>query len=648
MATAWTIVAMDFRFGIIKNVRIPIKFLWRKFINSSKLIIKLFTPSITIKFLELYKKRDSVKRRNAEKLHRGIFLNFLDQLEKSPAKTIIYPSIYICFFLRFKLSIFLFSIGHWRIAHSLILPLVREHKNYPDYLNGLSLCLLINYYNTLARWTNEYEPYTKSGLFLSPLVLEKKIRFLGDKDYLVCKLQKLIMRAHKHEFYSCYQLILECVDALPLLEDQECISSIRTFYENNIPRFNTPSETLKSISTTLLKNKQSHDDMEALINAEVVLSRSIDTSDVKLAIFEKEGFSRLLNPDLQSQSRNEELINQQEFTIHFDVFYKGSTTSHTTNLFYQSIRIHRFLDIKLCNGGLLLSRKIAYTQFVHVGDTYLHLFSENILVNEKNRLIAYMPKHPKIVKGISAYCGYSDNYYHWLVECIPRFILIKNWAESNNKKPIYLLPKKLKKWQIEMLASINITLNDCLVNKFDSAFQCEELFTVDLPSYDMQSHPRTLEILKQALPIDWFRLPSCPKPKKLLLMRKKSPLQRLGNSGRVAAILKQFGYENVFPEFLTFREQIELFSSATHVVAIGGAAITNCMFMPKNARVLIFGPVDQIQPGTFSPLMETAGVHVTYLACDSIPTVNRHYIGTVFNYEIDLKDLIDCLNAMEA
>ncbi len=648
LSTAWTVVAMDFRFGIIKNVQMPIKYLWRKFIRFFKLIVKLFTPLIIIKFIEIYKKRASVKFKNSKKIHTGIFSSLLDQLEKNPAKAIIYPSIYIFFFLRFKFSIFLFRIGHWRIARSWILPLIRGHKNYPDYLNGLSLYLLINFYNTFARWTDEYEPYAKSGLFLSPVVLEKKIRFLGDKNYLALKLQRLIIRAHKHKFYSCRQLILECVDALPLLQDKKCISNIRIFYENSISRFNTPSETIKSISTMLLRNKQSYDDMQALINAEVVLSRSLDTSDVKLAIFEKQGFARLLNPKLQSQSGIDQLISQQEFTIRFDVFYKGATTSHITTLLYQSIRIHRFLDIKLCSGGLILSGQNAYTQFVHVGDTYLHLFSENILVNDKNRLIAYVPKHHKIVKRVSAYCGYSDNYYHWLVECIPRFILIKKWAESNHKKPIYLIPKKLKNWQIEMLASINISLNDCLVIKFDSAIECEELFTVDLPSYDMQSHPRTLEILKQALPIDWFRSSSYPKPKKLLLMRKKSPLQRLGNPGGVEAILKQFGYENVFPESLTFREQIELFSSATHVVAIGGAAITNCMFMPKNARVLIFGPVDQIQPGTFSPLMEVAGVNVTYLACDSIPTVNRHYIGTVFNYEINPKDLIDCLKVMEA
>ncbi|MBT8565427.1 glycosyltransferase family 61 protein [Polynucleobacter paneuropaeus] len=645
------VVVLDFRFGIIKNFRIFIKYLWRELFKYAKLIIKSLSPLVIIQFIEFDKKRRNlIKSRNvATRMQRSIFLSLLHELKKHPTKTHSYLGIYIYFALQFKLSKFLFSAGHWRIARSSILALVQGYKKCPDYLHGLSLCLLINYYKTSTRWTIEYEPYTISGLFLSPIVLEKKFRFLGDKQHLIQKLQRLIINAHKHKFYSCHQLLLECLDALLLLEDTNSARDIKIFYENKIPRLEMSSETLKSISTTLLKSKQIHDDLEALFNSEVILSRITDTSKYKLAIFQKEGLNRLLIPKTKKCPETRELICQLEFTIHFDVFYRGSITSHVSKLQYQSIHIHRFLDINLSDGGLILSRQNAYTQFVHVGDVYLPLFSINILVNEKNRLIAYMSKQPKIIKDISAYCGYSDNYYHWLVECIPRFILMKNWADLNHKKPIYLLPKKLKKWQTEMLAFINITQDDCLVNKFESGVHCEELFTVDLPSYDMQSHPKTLEILKKSLPVEWFTPPpNNLRPKKLLLMRKRSPLQRLGNAGQVAAILKRFGYENVFPESLTFKEQIELFSSATHVVAVGGAAITNCMFMPINSRALVLGPVDQIQPGTFSPLLEAAGVKVTYLACDSIPTVNRHYIGTVFNYEIDVKDLIDCLNIMES
>ena len=70
--------------------------------------------------------------------------------------------------------------------------------------------------------------------------------------------------------------------------------------------------------------------------------------------------------------------------------------------------------------------------------------------------------------------------------------------------------------------------------------------------------------------------------------------------------------------------------------------------MQQGSKILMIGPIDQIQPGTFTPLAESVGVEVTHLACDSMPTVNRNYIGTVFSYEVNLKDLVASLNSMES
>lgn len=51
-------------------------------------------------------------------------------------------------------------------------------------------------------------------------------------------------------------------------------------------------------------------------------------------------------------------------------------------------------------------------------------------------------------------------------------------------------------------------------------------------------------------------------------------------------MLAQHGYDVVRPEILTVREQIDLFSRASHIVGASGAAMTNMLYAAPGAHVV--------------------------------------------------------------
>ena len=50
------------------------------------------------------------------------------------------------------------------------------------------------------------------------------------------------------------------------------------------------------------------------------------------------------------------------------------------------------------------------------------------------------------------------------------------------------------------------------------------------------------------------------------------------------------GFQSIYPHTMSFREQVELFSSASIVVGATGAAFSNIVFMQPRTKAVIFSP----------------------------------------------------------
>lgn len=107
------------------------------------------------------------------------------------------------------------------------------------------------------------------------------------------------------------------------------------------------------------------------------------------------------------------------------------------------------------------------------------------------------------------------------------------------------------------------------------------VYTPDFARYDVDI---IRAFRKELLP---FKDQSRNYPKRFFISRKNASSRRKFNENECIMFLKQYGFEVVYPETMSFMEQIALFSSAETIVAGSGAAFTNLLFCSKGCNIII-------------------------------------------------------------
>ena len=62
-------------------------------------------------------------------------------------------------------------------------------------------------------------------------------------------------------------------------------------------------------------------------------------------------------------------------------------------------------------------------------------------------------------------------------------------------------------------------------------------------------------------------------------------------------LLSKYNFRKVYLEQMTIKQQVELFRTASHVIAAHGAGLTNVLFAPGDARILEIRP--ELSSGQF-------------------------------------------------
>jgi capsular polysaccharide biosynthesis protein len=74
--------------------------------------------------------------------------------------------------------------------------------------------------------------------------------------------------------------------------------------------------------------------------------------------------------------------------------------------------------------------------------------------------------------------------------------------------------------------------------------------------------------------------------RRIYISRQKAPRRHLVNRAEVGSLLKDAGFEKVFMEDLSFKEQVALMQEAAVIVAPHGAGLTNMMFCAPGTHVV--------------------------------------------------------------
>jgi len=251
-------------------------------------------------------------------------------------------------------------------------------------------------------------------------------------------------------------------------------------------------------------------------------------------------------------------------------------------------------------------------------------YSDPEIIKIKNKKVTFWKKREeKIEKAIWMGGCASYNYYHFLYEFAIKFLQL-NTINIPQDTPVYIDKICFDIPQFKELLDIMNKKNYPLIAvPNDCSYMAKKLYYINCPhiippnfindnnirSEDMQFDISALKELRDYL------LPYSSKnsfPKKVFISRKNASGLRNFNEDEIIESLTEFGFEVVFPEKLSFRDQIALFNQAEIIIGGSGAAFTNILFCNDQCKCIIFAK--SCLPLTiFSTIAHVVGVDLRYI-----------------------------------
>lgn len=265
----------------------------------------------------------------------------------------------------------------------------------------------------------------------------------------------------------------------------------------------------------------------------------------------------------------------------------------------------------------------------------------------KKYFLCYQKEGDRIEKGICLVGNFSGNYYHFIYEILVKWYLIEKMNIPADV-PVLADASARNIPQFKELMSIFSEDREIVYIERDELRKVNELYYPSMvnfipPNLKKMEYLRTEDVVFDLEAISYLRSHflsymgdlKLDGPKKFFISRKSSKWRQY-NEEEVIKVVESQGYEVVYPETMTVREQFALFYQADEIVAASGAAFSNIICCHPGTRVLILVSV-HVDGAIFSTIANNLGVDLQYL------------VGTITKYNNVQSDFtIDCGKLKEA
>lgn len=181
------------------------------------------------------------------------------------------------------------------------------------------------------------------------------------------------------------------------------------------------------------------------------------------------------------------------------------------------------------------------------------------------------------------YCGWMAYHVfgHFLYESLAAIYFVKQLPPSLPLIFSYSAKKTLETWQKEIFEILGIRNKIILLDKVTN------FSNIYLPPPSMALGSYITDSAYEALGV----IPDNPqKGKKVYISRRNYKKRTAKNEGRLENILEKRGWEIVYPEKLTIKEQLAKYASAETIFTISGSALHSILFLKNPSQRFIVIP----------------------------------------------------------
>ena len=247
-----------------------------------------------------------------------------------------------------------------------------------------------------------------------------------------------------------------------------------------------------------------------------------------------------------------------------------------------------------CNARIEKSIYLVNNSIFHIfGFGSLAKYSKSSAVGRKAKILKIL-KYLKIIKpaqiiprGSWVVDDWSAGYFHWFADALTRAELIRDYADNY---PL-ILPTEFKSIQyisqsLEMLCIPCIYLDESKPSKVQELLLTT--YTAPTGNYNkllLTSLAKRFREWVKDYPTD-LQDNHNNINKKFFISRANTYRRKIINEDELLPIFKKFDFEVIYPETMSFKEQVRLFNSASVLAGLHGAGLTNMMFMGGGGTVI--------------------------------------------------------------
>lgn len=200
---------------------------------------------------------------------------------------------------------------------------------------------------------------------------------------------------------------------------------------------------------------------------------------------------------------------------------------------------------------------------------------------------------------------WSRNYFHWVLECLPRILMFRTLGIN---VPL-LIPAHIFKEEYVKSSLEDFSIKPVVYN-FKQSVKVKKMY---LPSHDS---PCAFDPIFLNMLVENYRnidQESYENPYRRVFVSRKSALKRkIINEDELITLLHEFEFQVVQMENLPFKKQRHLMRETNILLSIHGAGMTNMIFLPKGAKVVELHPDTERYNSCFYHLAAALGIDYYY------------------------------------
>ena len=303
---------------------------------------------------------------------------------------------------------------------------------------------------------------------------------------------------------------------------------------------------------------------------------------------------------------------------------------------------------------IIVNNKVYYDEIDRNNINLYAIKSPNISKITKDKVAVKIPRGftKTIETGIHLTKDHSKNYFHWLIEVLPRLSLT---TEVNKDVPIlvsnYLPTQFYEALEVcnknnRQIIKLNANKNHVVKNLYYPSRLSIINDNYGQPIYNRDAvySPNGIKFVQDTV-LKSLKCGNKKGKRKIFISRSGSDYRQLLNSNEIEEFLIEKGFEIVFPESLSFSSQVRVFSEAEIIIGQSGAGMANFIFAPKDCKVIVMmSDVPENNLQLFNALATASNIHMEFIIGKRISLKSKYTIHADFS--VDTMVMSNCLDKL--